>query len=158
MAELEKQLYDTSCPDKDDSQTSSSLTLHSFLGLFIITGSSSLLALVLHVGTTLYDHRSHWISGNSQISWHELLAILCMIFHDHDNSSNTPDKEEPGMEDIDPTVESPWSMSNHVVENIDSDTDMGSTLEGEGTPGREVSNQDPDPPSFAYMHSEGPME
>jgi len=160
MDELEKRLYgDTSCPDKDDSQTSSSLTLHSFLGLFIITGTTSLLALILHVTITLYDHRSHWINGSGQISWHELLAILFKIFHERDNSSNTPDEEEPGMEDIDPpTAESPWSMSNHIIENIDSDTDTGSTPEGEGTPGREVSNQDPGPPSFAYMHSEGAME
>ncbi|CAD6219185.1 unnamed protein product [Miscanthus lutarioriparius] len=160
MDELEKQLYgDTSYPDKDDSQTSSSLTLHSFLGLFIITGTTSLLALILHVTITLYDHRSHWINGSGQISWHELLAILFKIFHERDNSSNTPDEEEPGMEDIDPpTAESPWSMSNHIIENVDSDTDTGSTPEGEGTPGREVSNQDPGPPSFAYMHSEGAME
>lgn len=62
-------------------------------------------------------------------------------------------------DDIDPTAaESPWSMSNHIIENVDSDTDTGSIPEGEGTPGREVSNQDPGPPSFAYMHSEGAME
>lgn len=160
MDELEEQLYgDTSCPDKDDSQTSSSLTLHSFLGLFIITGTSSLLALILHVIIALYDQRSHWINGSSQISWHELLATLFKIFHEHDNSSNTPDEEEPGIEDIDPaTAESPWSMSNHIIENVDSDNDTGSTPEGEGTPGREVSNQDPGPPSFAYMLSEGALE
>ncbi|EER96768.3 hypothetical protein SORBI_3002G209200 [Sorghum bicolor] len=160
MDELEKQLYgDTSCPDKDDSQTSSSLTLHSFLGLFIITGTTSLLALILHVIISLYDHRSHWINGSGQISWHELLAVLFKIFHERDNSSNTPDNEEPEMEDIDPpTAESPWSMSNHIIENVDSDTDTGSTPDGEGTPGREVSNQDLGPPSFAYMHSEGAME
>lgn len=159
MDELEKKLYgDTSCPDKDDSQTSSSLTLHSFLGLFIITGASSLLALILHVIITLYDHRSNWINGSGQISWRELLAILVKIFHERD-SSNTPDEEVPGMEDIDPaTAESPWSMSNHVIENVDSDTDTGSTPEGEGTPGREVANQGPGPLSFAYMHSEGAME
>jgi glutamate receptor, ionotropic, plant len=159
MDELEKKLYgDTSCPDKDDSQTSSSLTLHSFLGLFIITGASSLLALILHVIITLYDHRSNWINGSGQISWRELLAILVKIFHERD-SANTPDEEVPGMEDIDPaTAESPWSMSNHVIENVDSDTDTGSTPEGEGTPGREVANQGPGPLSFAYMHSEGAME
>ncbi|RLM86228.1 glutamate receptor 2.9-like [Panicum miliaceum] len=156
MAELEKEfLYvDTMCPDKDDSQTSSSLTLHSFIGLFMITGASSLLALVLHVGITLYNNRTHLISACSQGSWRGSLVILSKIFHEHDDSSNTPDKDETGIANVDPPVESPWSMSNHIIENFDSDTDMGSPAEGEGTPGREVSNQDPGPPSFAYMYSE----
>uniref|UniRef100_A0A0A9DJM3 Ionotropic glutamate receptor C-terminal domain-containing protein n=1 Tax=Arundo donax TaxID=35708 RepID=A0A0A9DJM3_ARUDO len=156
MAKLEEQLYgDTKCPDKDDSQTSSSLTLHSFLGLFIITGTSSLLALILHVIITLYNHRSHLISSSSQNSWRGLLAILATIFHEHDAGSNTPDKDEPRMADAVCTVENPWSMSNHIIENFDSDTDTGSLPEGEATPGREISVQDPDPLSFAYMHSEG---
>ncbi|CAN6196019.1 unnamed protein product [Urochloa humidicola] len=157
MAELEKDLYggDTMCPDKVDSQTSSSLTLHSFLGLFMITGASSLLALVLHVGITFYDNRSHLVSACSQGSWRGSLAILSKIFHEPDNMSNTPDADETRIANVDPIVESPWSMSNHIIENFDSDTDMGSPAGGEGTPGREVSNQDPGPPSFAYMHSEG---
>ncbi|CAL5081564.1 unnamed protein product [Urochloa decumbens] len=155
MAELEKDLYgDTMCPDKVDSQTSSSLTLHSFLGLFMITGASSLLALVLHVGITIYDNRSHLVSACSQGSWRGSLAILSKIFHEPDNMSNTPDTDETRIANVDPIVESPWSMSSHIIENFDSDTDMGSPAGGEGTPGREVSNQDPGPPSFAYMHSE----
>lgn len=128
MDELEKQLYGhRSCPDKDDSQTSSSLTSRSFLGLFVITGTSSLLALISHVIATLYDHRGHWINGGSQISWRELLAVLFKIFHERD-SSNTPDKEEPGMEGIYPTTaETPCSMSTHIIKNADSGTDMVST-------------------------------
>ncbi|XP_062199751.1 glutamate receptor 2.9-like [Phragmites australis] len=156
MAQLEQQLYgDTICPDKNDSQTSSSLTLHSFLGLFIITGASSMLALILHVGITLYNHWCDLISAISQSSWRGLPAILFKIFHENDNSSNTPDIDEPRMADVDRTTESPWSTSNHIMENFDSETGMGSPPEGEGTPGREVSVQDPDPLSFAYMHSEG---
>ncbi|WVZ65028.1 hypothetical protein U9M48_014458 [Paspalum notatum var. saurae] len=156
MTKLEKQLYgDTTCPDKDDSQTSSSLTLHSFLGLFIITGTTSLLALILHVVITLYNHRSHWIS-DSQISWRQLIGVLSI--HNHDDSSNTPDTDDPaGIADLDPAVESPWSTP-HINVNFDSDSDPGSPPEGDGTPGRDVSNQDPGPPSFAYMHSEGVME
>ncbi|CAN6204523.1 unnamed protein product [Urochloa humidicola] len=157
MAELEKELYDdTMCPDKVDSQTSSSLTLHSFLGLFMISGASSFLALALHGGITLYDNWSDLVSAYSQDSWHGLRAILSKIFHDPDNMSNTPDTDETRIANVDPIVESPWSTSNHIIENFDSDTDTGSPAEGEGTPGREVSNQDPGPPSFAYMmHSEG---
>ncbi|CAL5074208.1 unnamed protein product [Urochloa decumbens] len=157
MAELENELYGgsgTMCPDKVDSQTSSSLTLRSFLGLFMITGASSLLALVLHVGITLYDSRGHLVIACSQGSWHGSLAILSKIFHEPDNMSNTPDTDETVIANGDPIVESPWSMSNHIIENFDSYTDTGSPEE-EGTPGREVSNQDPGPPSFAYMHSEG---
>ncbi|KAL6655759.1 hypothetical protein ACP70R_006585 [Stipagrostis hirtigluma subsp. patula] len=152
MAQLEKQLYgETTCPDKDDSQTSSSLTLHSFLGLFLITGATSMLALVVHVVITLYNHQSHFISGSRQSSWRGLLANLSKIFHEHDN--NTPNEGEPRMADVDHTIESPWRTSNHIIENVDSDTSTES-LEGEGMPGREVSVQDLDPPPFAYTHSE----
>lgn len=97
------------------------------------------------------------ISASSQDSWRALLANS-KIFHEHDNISNTPDKDETRIANVDPTVESPWSMSNHIIEKFDSDIDTGSPAEGEGTPDREVSNQNPGPPSFAYMHSEGVME
>ncbi|KAL6846183.1 hypothetical protein ACP4OV_023631 [Aristida adscensionis] len=156
MAELEKQLYgDSTCPDKDDSQTSSSLTLHSFLGLFLITGVSSMLALILHVVITLYNHRVQLISARHQCSLCGLLAILTKIFHGHQNqnSSNTPDKDATRMDNVDGAMETPRSTSSHIIENFDQETDTES-LQGEGTPGREVSVQDPDPPSFAYMHAD----
>ncbi|GJM98779.1 hypothetical protein PR202_ga15817 [Eleusine coracana subsp. coracana] len=156
MAQLEKQLYgDTECPEKDDSQTSSSLTLHSFLGLFIITGASSFLALILHVAITLYNNWDDLTSDNGQSSWHEWFALVSKIFHDSDGGSNTRDNDEPGMTNVGRTTESPRSISDHTIENFDSDTDTGSLPEGEGTPGRQISVQDPDPLSFAYMHSEG---
>ncbi|GJN33927.1 hypothetical protein PR202_gb22558 [Eleusine coracana subsp. coracana] len=155
LAQLEKQLYgDTECPEKDDSQTSSSLTLHSFLGLFIITGASSFLALILHVAITLYNNWDDLTSDNGQSSWHEWFTLVFKIFHDSDGS-NTRDNDEPGMTNVGRTTESPRSISDHIMENFDSDTDTGSLPEGEGTPGRQISVQDPDPLSFAYMHSEG---
>ncbi|KAM3275441.1 hypothetical protein ACQJBY_044038 [Aegilops geniculata] len=62
MAELQKDLYgDKSCPDKDDSQTSSSLTLHSFQGLFSISGGCSILALILHALITNKGVFSRWL-------------------------------------------------------------------------------------------------
>ena len=155
MVKLEEELYDNkSCPDKDDSQTSSSLTLHSFRGLFIITGSSSLLALILHIVITLCNHRHDFSSDNGQSSWRSWLVILSKIFHEGDSPSNTPDKDEPEIANVGSTIESPRSISDHIIENLDSDTDTGSPQEGEGTPGREVSVQDAEPMSFSYMHSE----
>ncbi|TVU09626.1 hypothetical protein EJB05_43112, partial [Eragrostis curvula] len=146
MAQLEENLYgDTQCPEKDDSQTSSSLSLHSFLGLFIITGASSLLALILHAAITLYNHWHDLVSDNSQSSWHRWFALVSSIFHNSD-SSNTPVKDEPGVTSLDCTTV--------IIENFDSDTDTGSPPEGEGTPGRQISVQDPEPLSFAYLHSE----
>uniref|UniRef100_A0ACD5YFI8 Uncharacterized protein n=1 Tax=Avena sativa TaxID=4498 RepID=A0ACD5YFI8_AVESA len=154
MAKLEEELYgDTPCPDKDDSQTSSSLTLHSFRGLFIITGASSMLALILHIVITLYNHRHDFSSDDGQSSWRRWLTILSKIFHEGDGPSNTPDKDETAMANVGSIIESPQSMPNHIIENLDLDTDTGSTLEGEGTPGREVSIQDAEPMTFAYMHS-----
>ncbi|KAL5201509.1 hypothetical protein ABZP36_035863 [Zizania latifolia] len=154
MVELEKQLYgDTTCPDKNDSQNSSSVTLHSFLGLFFITGASSLLALILHVVITLYNHRHELRSGSSQSSWCGWFAILSKIFHEGDKP-NAPQKDELTMANANMTVDSPWTTPNDTTENVDSGSDTGSLPEGEGTPGREVSFQDPDPLSFAYMLSE----
>ncbi|CAM0951461.1 unnamed protein product [Alopecurus aequalis] len=151
MVKLQKELYrGESCPDKDDSQTSSSLTLHSFVGLFAITGASSLLALILHVVITLFNHRHDFSGGNGQSSWRSMIAILSKI----DSPPNTPDKDVLAMANVGSTIEIPVSVPSHIITNLDSDTDTGSPPEGEGTPGREVSVQDAEPMSFAYMHSE----
>ncbi|XP_051187711.1 glutamate receptor 2.9 isoform X2 [Lolium perenne] len=163
MDELQKDLYGpTSCPDKDDSQTSSSLTLNSFKGLFIITGASSMLALILHIVITVYTHRHDFNSDSSHSSWRTWLAILLKIFHESDSPSNTPVKDEPAMANVGGTVESPasppdsdtdtGSPPNHIITNLDSYTDTGSPPDV-GTPGREVAVQDAKPLSFAYMHS-----
>ncbi|KAF0911360.1 hypothetical protein E2562_008246 [Oryza meyeriana var. granulata] len=154
MAQLEKELFSNrTCPDKDDSQTSSSLTLRSFLGLFIITGASSLLALILHVAITLYCHRRDLSSASNQSSWCGWLAILLKISHDGDRP-NAPQKDEPPVTNANITAESPWSTPDHIIENVDSGSDMESLPEGDGRPDREDFVQGPDPPSFAYMHSE----
>ncbi|KAF7065615.1 hypothetical protein CFC21_071703 [Triticum aestivum] len=156
MVKMQKDLYgDTSCPDKDDSQTSSSLTLHSFQGLFIISGASSVLALILHAAITIYNNRHEFSSDSSQSSWRRWPAILSKLFHGDDSPSNTPDKDEAAAENAGGAVETPLSIHipNHIVEHL-SDTDTGSPPEGEGTPGRELSVQDTEPLSFAYMHSE----
>ncbi|CAM0951465.1 unnamed protein product [Alopecurus aequalis] len=128
MAELQKQLYeDKSCPDKDNSQTSSSLTLRSFEGLFIISGVISMLALILHavVYPPLPSH------DNSQSLWQRWLAVLRKIFYDRDGPSNMPDNVEPTNLDAGSTG------------------DTGSPPEGEETPGSEHS--DAEPPSFPLM-------
>ncbi|KAE8784567.1 Glutamate receptor 2.9 [Hordeum vulgare] len=154
MIKMQKELYgDTSCLDKDDSQTSSSLALHSFQGLFIITGASSMLALLLHAVVTIYNNRHEFNSDSSQSSWRRWPAILSKLFHGDDNPCNTPDKDEPTPENVDDAMESQLSIPNHIIEHL-ADRDTGSPPEGEGTPGRELSVQGTEPLSFAYMHSE----
>jgi ionotropic glutamate receptor len=152
MAQLERELYNNrTCPDKDDSQTSSSLTLRSFLGLFIITGASSLLALFLHVVITLYNHRHDLSSASSsQSSWCGWFAILLKIFHEGDRP-NAPQLDEPAVSNANTTADTPWSTpDHHIIENVDSGSDVESVREED----REDFVQGPDPPSFAYMHSE----
>lgn len=152
MAQLERELYNNrTCPDKDDSQTSSSLTLRSFLGLFIITGASSLLALFLHVVITLYNHRHDLSSASSsQSSWCGWFAILLKIFHEGDRP-NAPQLDEPTVSNANTTADTPWSTpDHHIIENVDSGSDVESIREED----REDFVQGPDPPSFAYMHSE----
>lgn len=48
MDKLEKNLYPKVCDDKDTDTESSRLTLRSFWGLFLITGTTSFSALILH--------------------------------------------------------------------------------------------------------------
>ncbi|KAM3257609.1 hypothetical protein ACQJBY_049741 [Aegilops geniculata] len=156
MVKMQKDLYgETSCPDKDDSQTSSSLTLQSFQGLFIISGASSVLALILHAAITIYNNQHEFNSDGSQSPWRRWPAILSKLFHGDDDPSNTPDKDEAAAENVGSAVETPLSIRipSHIVEHL-SDTDTGSPPEGDGTPGRELSVQDTEPLSFAYMHSE----
>ncbi|XP_048562795.1 glutamate receptor 2.9-like [Triticum urartu] len=154
MVNMQKELYGaTSCLDKDDSQTSSSLTLHSFQGLFIITGTSSVLALIMHAVITIYNNRHEFSSDGSQSSWPRWPAVLSKLFHEGDNPSNTPVKDEPAIENVGGAMESPLNITNHIIEHL-TDMDTGSPPEGEGTPGRELSVQDTEPLSFAYMHSE----
>uniref|UniRef100_A0ACD5XW79 Uncharacterized protein n=1 Tax=Avena sativa TaxID=4498 RepID=A0ACD5XW79_AVESA len=70
MVELQKALYgEKSCPDKDDSQTSSSLTLRSFQGLFIISGACSVLALTLHTVRTIYGNPHGSSSASNPSLW-----------------------------------------------------------------------------------------
>ncbi|XP_044948300.1 glutamate receptor 2.9-like [Hordeum vulgare subsp. vulgare] len=156
MVKMQNELYGyTSCPDKDDSQTSSSLTLHSFQGLFIISGVSSVLALVLHAVITIYNNRHEFSSDSSQSSWRRWPVVLSKLFHGDDSPSNTPVEDEAATENVGSAVETPLSIRipGHIVEHL-SNTETGSPQEGEGTPGREISVQDTEPLSFAYMHSE----
>jgi hypothetical protein len=113
MVELQKALYgDKSCPDKDNFQTSSSLTLRSFQGLFIISGACSVLALTLHAVRTIYSSPHGSSSASTQSLWRRWLAILSKVFHKGGSPSTTPDNGEP-------------------TTPIDSTGDTGSPPEGE---------------------------
>lgn len=143
MSELEKALYgDNPCPDKDDSQTSSSLTLHSFQGLFIITGASSMLALILHIVITFYNDWHGLNSDSSQNSWNRCLDILSKLFQERNCPSNNPDKE--------PTTKSVGTTTIEIPPNLDMDAVCPPE---EGTPAEELSVQDAEPPSFAHSVS-----
>ncbi|KAM3257606.1 hypothetical protein ACQJBY_049739 [Aegilops geniculata] len=89
MAELQKELYgDKSCPDKDDSQTSSSLTLHSFQGLFSISGACSILALILHALITKKGVFSRWFASICSKLFHKSNRLQ-IVMRPAANAGNT---------------------------------------------------------------------
>ncbi|XBH92269.1 hypothetical protein VPH35_083431 [Triticum aestivum] len=94
MAELQKDLYgDKSCPDKDDSQTSSSLTLHSFQGLFSISGACSILALILHALITDKGVFSRWLAAiwSKLFRKNNTLQIMMRPVADVGNTGSPPE-------------------------------------------------------------------
>lgn len=89
-AELERKLYRnrTTCPEQNNSATSDSLSFNSFLGLFLITGITSLLALSLYLAFFLYEHREMLSPTETRGSsiW-QRFALVVKLFDQKDYSS-----------------------------------------------------------------------
>ncbi|XP_078150465.1 glutamate receptor 2.7-like [Carex rostrata] len=136
MTKFDEELYGSSTyTDKGDTSSSTSLTFHSFMGLFLITGVSSILALIIHA--FLSSFQRHNISTSTE------------------SVQNPLQKDELKEEDQSHghTMTSP-NFSDHTEITIispDSESDFGETSNDEGTPEREISNSQIEMPSFGEM-------
>lgn len=184
MIEFENTLYrNRTCSDDEESAatSSSSLTFNSFWGLFLITGASSVSALILSIIFFALEHRRTLRDRYLDKSLLQRLALFLKLYYEFETSSRNRKKEEPTVpqllgdnnmasHNVDNRPESPSSFSKHTQRHFDSDSDLGTPIGGDDseseaetkaeadtggdTPGREITSQVPDPPSFADMLSE----
>ncbi|WOK94367.1 glutamate receptor 2.8-like [Canna indica] len=158
MEDLEKSLYESpSCFDKDTNEidtTSSRLTFNSFWGLFLISGATSLAALILHL---VFFHRqpSHTTRDGKYGSVLQWLAMLANLYNQKDSSPHSSEEPKPLEEifcrDILALPYTGPSISNHEHESIGSGDDTGIPQGEEETPGRDVFQQMQGSSSFAQM-------
>lgn len=165
MTKFEKELYgDGSCSDQNGSTvTSSSLRFSSFWGLFLITGIASFSALFLYVVFFLHEHRDLLRTHDTNNSVSRRFASLAKAYDQKDPSHarKKPESiEMPAVGDITASPysvsgpSSPYSISNLAEESFEIEEEVGTLPDEEGTPGREISSQNPGPPSFAEMLTE----
>ncbi|KAJ6795869.1 glutamate receptor 2.7-like [Iris pallida] len=154
MTQIEQELYgDGSCLDQgNDSTTSSSLTVKSFSGLFLITGIASVSALSLYLALFLRKHLHILKSDDSGKTVCQKLALLGKAYDKMDTTKKPEEEKEiPAMGDIISGPESPnSSISSYALENFELE-DVGTPPDEEVSPGMEISRESPDPPSFADM-------
>ncbi|XP_039119938.1 glutamate receptor 2.7-like [Dioscorea cayenensis subsp. rotundata] len=164
MEPLDNQyLYDDeACSVEEDGSSSSMITFRSFWGLFLITGVTSMLALLIHISMFFYQNWHIVRDTDPELSFGQRLLLL-FKYHDKpdlncaDTFKEKDEEEEEKMValEMQSTVSASYNgHGDHVVGNEDDDDgDAGTPSEGEGTPGREIGGQFPDPPSFADMLS-----
>ncbi|KAJ4801829.1 glutamate receptor 2.2 [Rhynchospora pubera] len=135
MTKFDKILYGSGTfVDKEDTSNSSSITFHSFIGLFLLTGVSSIIALIIHMLFALFRHLKS--STNTEAP------------------QNPLEKDEPITEGSNsPPMASPQFSDNvqFAVGSSDSESNFGEITSDEGTPGREIANDDIEMPSFGEM-------
>ncbi|KAJ0985046.1 hypothetical protein J5N97_003402 [Dioscorea zingiberensis] len=145
---------DEDCFVQKDGSYSSRITFRSFWGLFLITGVTSILAFLIHLAMFLHQHWGTVIYSDSGLSCRQMLVLLKKIYDRPDLSSDAfKEKEEQEMGVVEMQMQSPMSISQLGNEDVfgHEDYDIETPLEDEGTPGREICGQTPDPPSFADM-------
>ncbi|PKA65442.1 Glutamate receptor 2.7 [Apostasia shenzhenica] len=165
MVEIERKLYrNWSCSLYEENDTnSSSLTLRSFSGLFLITGVASIAALLMHVAYFFYTNREFLRNLDANNSARKNLILLAKLYDQMKtpNQGNSIEKyDERVVGDMEAAAapigqNTPSSISIHVVEETFEseveDEGCEDSEEEEETSGREISRQNPDPPSFADM-------
>ncbi|KAJ0984992.1 hypothetical protein J5N97_003348 [Dioscorea zingiberensis] len=142
------------CFVQKDGSYSSRITFRSFWGLFLITGVTSIFAFLIHLAMFLHQHWGTVIYSDSGLSCRQKLVLLKKIYDKPDLSSDAfKEKEEQEMGVVEMQMQSPMSISQLGNEDVfgHEDDDIETPLEDEGTPGREIGGQTPDPPSFADM-------
>ncbi|KAF6149048.1 hypothetical protein GIB67_018626 [Kingdonia uniflora] len=101
----------TSCPDLITTDSSTSLTLDSFWGLFVIAGVSSLSALLIFVALFYYDHRDIWRQINPENSLWQKIVIMGRHF------DTKVDNEAPGTPNVE--VTSNEASPNNNAPNVE---------------------------------------
>jgi len=101
-----------SCPDSTSSISSSSLSLQSFWGLFLIAGVASVLALVTFLGMFLYENWEVLMPQDSQASVWSRIPALLRIFIQKDMKCHTFRKSGSNPPSI--GAPSPTSYSVHT--------------------------------------------
>ncbi|XP_073014438.1 glutamate receptor 2.9-like [Typha latifolia] len=158
MVQFEKMLYkNQSCANWGDTTvTSSNLNFNSFWGLFLITGVSSTFALFVFAVLFLRAHRHILMNDDAENSVCQKFVALAKLYDQMDISSHASknaEQVEPQLTtDLpDSRFLTPPGISDHMHRDFYSDSDTGTPLGEEGTPGREIASQVLDPLSFSEM-------
>ncbi|KAL7187165.1 hypothetical protein ACSBR1_037269 [Camellia fascicularis] len=129
MSEIEKTwLQNNSCPDSSSTVSSSSLSVHSFWGLFLIVGVAASFALIIFMAVLAYEHRSFLVHLDLKYLWrkyilkHEDTVTAIDTHQDQASPSSSPLSIAPSP----PTQHSPTRST------VSDDTDEAFThFEGE---------------------------
>ncbi|THG22206.1 hypothetical protein TEA_005543 [Camellia sinensis var. sinensis] len=129
MSEIEKKwLQNNSCPDSSSTVSSSSLSVHSFWGLFLIVGVAASFALIIFMAMLAYEHRSFLVHLDLKYLWrkyilkHEDTVTAIDTHQDQASPSSSPLSIAPSP----PTQQSPARST------VSDDTDEAFThFEGE---------------------------
>ncbi|KAG0482172.1 hypothetical protein HPP92_010256 [Vanilla planifolia] len=163
MVDIEKSLYQNmSCSiQEEDDTNSSSLSFHSFWGLFLITGVASMTALLLYLVRFLYRCREVLRTLEPGCSTWRKIVFLAKLYDQRDffhrpNSHTAKEQGPIASHDITPSAaatsgaQTPSSISNLAFESFESEEEIDNDLSSEEEhTGREISRQNPEPPSFA---------
>ncbi|KAK4854051.1 hypothetical protein QYF36_018252 [Acer negundo] len=106
MKEIEDAYFKkhASCPDSSTLDSSNSLGLNSFWGLFLIAGIAAILALIIFMVIFVYEHRNVLKKSDPRTSIWTRIRVLSRIFISRDLSAHTfKDKSGIGVTDHEPS-------------------------------------------------------
>ncbi|XP_043710257.1 glutamate receptor 2.7-like [Telopea speciosissima] len=153
MTQIEKMWFgDTNCPDSSTTITSGSLTVKSFWGLFLITGTISFIAFLAFLIHFFWRYRNMWKNNDQKVTLRQRIGIMieqfmrkdfeCFTFRNRElQIQNTPD--------VMGATRSPSVISEHTNGNFDQATTSTGTappspsnpIAEEISPTIELSNQ-----------------
>ncbi|TQD70319.1 hypothetical protein C1H46_044147 [Malus baccata] len=146
MKEIEKKWFnkESSCPGPNSLVSSTSLSLESFWGLFLIAGLASTLALLIYAAMFLYEHKEVLSRLDPEASLWRKFCVMLRIYDKKDLKSFTFKKGELEVNTIFPP--SPSVYSNNTESRMVFDeqmrtpsTEHGGFSPSDGSPnGREM--------------------
>lgn len=146
MDKIEKAWFEQkACPDSSTTVSSNSLSLDSFWGLFLIAGTTSIVALIIFLVTFLHEHKHILMRSSSENSIWKGIILVARKFDKKDLSSHTFRKSElrerkdfDGADTMDAVGASPLSNFPRSPLSFSYHTEGNSiSLEGHGTPSPE---------------------